>query len=81
MGNLQPRPKLLDKVFRTQTTISRDSLISTPNGNGDTVHDETILENMVQYRSRKIREGTIDVYWLYDTGGLTLLIPFIISSR
>jgi len=49
--------------------------------NDETVHDETILKNMAQYRSKKIREGTIDVYWLYDTGGLTLLLPFIIGSR
>jgi solute carrier family 12 sodium/potassium/chloride transporter 2 len=37
---------------------------------------------MSQFKSsRKQKEGTIDVYWLYDTGGLTLLLPFIINSR
>ncbi|KAK3097309.1 hypothetical protein FSP39_008537 [Pinctada imbricata] len=25
--------------------------------------------------------GTIDVYWLFDDGGLTLLIPYILSKR
>ncbi|VDI46631.1 solute carrier family 12 (sodium/potassium/chloride transporter), member 2 [Mytilus galloprovincialis] len=26
-------------------------------------------------------QGTIDVWWLYDDGGLTLLIPYILSKR
>lgn len=25
--------------------------------------------------------GTIDVWWLYDDGGLTILIPYILSLR
>ncbi|ESO86681.1 hypothetical protein LOTGIDRAFT_166954 [Lottia gigantea] len=27
------------------------------------------------------QEGTIDVWWLFDDGGLTLLIPYILSTR
>lgn len=27
------------------------------------------------------RSGTIDVWWLYDDGGLTMLVPYIISMR
>ncbi|KAK3888777.1 hypothetical protein Pcinc_007193 [Petrolisthes cinctipes] len=30
---------------------------------------------------RKQRKGTIDVWWLYDDGGLTLLVPYILSTR
>lgn len=29
----------------------------------------------------KQNDGTIDVWWLYDDGGLTMLIPYIISMR
>ena len=25
--------------------------------------------------------GTLDVWWLYDDGGLTILLPYIISQR
>lgn len=25
--------------------------------------------------------GTIDVWWLYDDGGLTILLPYILSTR
>ncbi|XP_059486469.1 bumetanide-sensitive sodium-(potassium)-chloride cotransporter-like isoform X2 [Neocloeon triangulifer] len=30
---------------------------------------------------RKQKKGTIDIWWLYDDGGLTLLLPYIISTR
>ncbi|XP_026675560.1 bumetanide-sensitive sodium-(potassium)-chloride cotransporter-like [Ceratina calcarata] len=30
---------------------------------------------------KKHKTGTIDVWWLYDDGGLTILLPYIISTR
>lgn len=30
---------------------------------------------------RKQKKGTIDVWWLYDDGGLTLLLPYILTTR
>lgn len=30
---------------------------------------------------KKKQKGTIDVWWLYDDGGLTMLLPYIISTR
>jgi len=43
---------------------------------------ETVVKRMTQFRNSKDRkEGTIDVYWLYDDGGLTLLLPHILSTR
>lgn len=38
------------------------------------VSDSAVFKKR-QYRS------TIDVWWLYDDGGLTMLIPYIISLR
>lgn len=29
----------------------------------------------------KQKKGTIDVWWLYDDGGLTMLLPYILSTR
>jgi solute carrier family 12 sodium/potassium/chloride transporter 2 len=29
----------------------------------------------------KQSKGTIDVWWLYDDGGLTMLLPYILSTR
>ncbi|XP_026685693.1 bumetanide-sensitive sodium-(potassium)-chloride cotransporter [Diaphorina citri] len=37
--------------------------------------------NMMQCFDTKTKRGTIDVWWLYDNGGLTILLPHILSSR
>ncbi|KAI3411843.1 hypothetical protein GPALN_001906 [Globodera pallida] len=29
----------------------------------------------------RVRHGTIDVWWLYDDGGLTLLIPYLLAQQ
>ncbi|XP_043523136.1 bumetanide-sensitive sodium-(potassium)-chloride cotransporter [Frieseomelitta varia] len=39
-----------------------------------------ILNTVTKFQ-RKQKKGTIDVWWLYDDGGLTLLLPYIISTR
>ncbi|XP_050520398.1 solute carrier family 12 member 3 isoform X2 [Daktulosphaira vitifoliae] len=38
------------------------------------------IYNITRFQ-RKQKKGTIDVWWLYDDGGLTLLLPYIISTR
>ena len=45
------------------------------------VLSDEIFEKARVFRSKKKLEGTIDVYWLYDDGGLTLLLPYILSTR
>lgn len=30
---------------------------------------------------RRIKHGTIDVWWLYDDGGLTLLLPYLLTQE
>ncbi|XP_012055444.1 PREDICTED: bumetanide-sensitive sodium-(potassium)-chloride cotransporter [Atta cephalotes] len=40
----------------------------------------SIPENVTIFQ-QKYRKGTIDVWWLYDDGGLTVLLPYIISTR
>ncbi|XP_060523843.1 bumetanide-sensitive sodium-(potassium)-chloride cotransporter [Cylas formicarius] len=39
-----------------------------------------VLGNLF-FQRRPKRTGTIDVWWLYDDGGLTLLLPYIITTR
>lgn len=39
-----------------------------------------VITELSQFR-RKRNNAVIDVYWLYDDGGLTLLLPYIISTR
>ncbi|KAF5300126.1 hypothetical protein FQR65_LT09216 [Abscondita terminalis] len=37
--------------------------------------------HVMHFQKRQKRGSTIDVWWLYDDGGLTLLLPYIISTR
>ncbi|XP_046634344.1 bumetanide-sensitive sodium-(potassium)-chloride cotransporter-like isoform X2 [Daphnia pulicaria] len=39
-----------------------------------------ICNNITRFQKKQL-EGSIDVWWLYDDGGLTLLLPYIISTR
>ncbi|XP_055636768.1 bumetanide-sensitive sodium-(potassium)-chloride cotransporter-like isoform X2 [Toxorhynchites rutilus septentrionalis] len=57
---------------------SRDSIIYSTRG-GSCVPKE-ILDRLGIFQ-RKQPKGTIDVWWLYDDGGLTMLVPYIISMR
>ena len=39
------------------------------------------IANKITVFQTKQTKGFIDVWWLYDDGGLTLLLPYIISTR
>ena len=45
----------------------------------DEIPDE-IMKSINQFK-RKQKKSTIDVWWLYDDGGLTMLIPYILNQR
>lgn len=59
------------------TGTRRSSLYAAANGDELPRH---ILQDLTQF-TRKRKSAIIDVYWLYDDGGLTLLLPYIISTR
>ncbi|XP_031638851.1 bumetanide-sensitive sodium-(potassium)-chloride cotransporter isoform X2 [Contarinia nasturtii] len=67
----------LRKTNKRTTTEKRSSLYTAPNG------DELpkyVIQELTMF-TRKRNKAIIDVYWLYDDGGLTLLLPYIISTR
>lgn len=41
---------------------------------------KTIMDGVSVFK-KKQDKGSIDVWWLYDDGGLTMLLPYIISTR
>ncbi|KAK7794717.1 hypothetical protein R5R35_009612 [Gryllus longicercus] len=49
-------------------------------GPGGVPLSKDILNNVTLFQ-RKQKKGFIDVWWLYDDGGLTLLIPYILSTK
>jgi solute carrier family 12 sodium/potassium/chloride transporter 2 len=40
----------------------------------------SVIDSLTRFQ-RKQPKGTIDIWWLYDDGGLTILLPYIISTR
>ncbi|XP_041794212.1 solute carrier family 12 member 1 isoform X2 [Chelmon rostratus] len=42
--------------------------------------NERLVEASAQFK-KKQPKGTIDVWWLFDDGGLTLLLPYILTTR
>ncbi|KAG7233647.1 hypothetical protein INR49_006761 [Caranx melampygus] len=42
--------------------------------------NEKLTEASIQFK-KKQPKGTIDVWWLFDDGGLTLLLPYILTTR
>ncbi|XP_014204971.1 bumetanide-sensitive sodium-(potassium)-chloride cotransporter isoform X2 [Copidosoma floridanum] len=41
----------------------------------------TVIPEYLTIFQKKHKTGIIDVWWLYDDGGLTILLPYIISTR
>jgi len=73
--SMPPVPKFQRQRTRTRT-ISR-SVYHDSEGNPVS---KDIVSDMTQFQNAK-RSGNIDVWWLYDDGGLTLLLPYILTTR
>ncbi|XP_043933560.1 solute carrier family 12 member 1 [Protopterus annectens] len=43
-------------------------------------YNPRLLDASMQFK-KKQNKGTIDVWWMFDDGGLTLLIPYILTTR
>uniref|UniRef100_A0A8C4T1Z9 Solute carrier family 12 member 1 n=1 Tax=Erpetoichthys calabaricus TaxID=27687 RepID=A0A8C4T1Z9_ERPCA len=71
--------------FSRQNAKGTSSLLSTidlysPQSMRAGEFNQRLVEASTQFK-RNQGKGTIDVWWLFDDGGLTLLIPFILSTR
>ncbi|XP_030752173.1 bumetanide-sensitive sodium-(potassium)-chloride cotransporter [Sitophilus oryzae] len=44
-------------------------------------HQDPNTSEQLFFQKKHGRGGTIDVWWLYDDGGLTLLLPYIMGTR
>ena len=50
--------------------------------NDEVVMTKNPIPQHLPFRNKKLESGsTIDIYWLYDDGGLTLLVPHILHTR
>lgn len=67
LNELKPKKKALHKqiIYKARNGVELSK---------DTLERMSIFQN-------KAGKGTIDVWWLYDDGGLAILLPYIISTR
>ncbi|XP_036338129.1 bumetanide-sensitive sodium-(potassium)-chloride cotransporter-like isoform X2 [Rhagoletis pomonella] len=72
-------PQLLTNSLRKSKQKHNDPA-SLYKGPGGVELPKEILMELTQF-TRKRSHAVIDVWWLYDDGGLTLLLPYIISTR
>lgn len=68
----------LRKTNKRGAGIEKVDPLYTAPGGGEL--PKNVLQELTQF-TRKRNNAIIDVYWLYDDGGLTLLLPYIISTR
>ncbi|XP_042219098.1 bumetanide-sensitive sodium-(potassium)-chloride cotransporter-like isoform X2 [Homarus americanus] len=58
----------------------RLSIANLYRGAGGVELSKDVLNNITMFK-RKQKKSTVDVWWLYDDGGLTLLVPYILTTR
>uniref|UniRef100_A0A8C8SI35 Solute carrier family 12 member 1 n=1 Tax=Pelusios castaneus TaxID=367368 RepID=A0A8C8SI35_9SAUR len=68
------------KLNITKHVTKKDSSINTIQSMHVGEFNQRLLEASNQFK-KKQGKGTIDVWWLFDDGGLTLLIPYILTLR
>uniref|UniRef100_A0A674AAA8 Solute carrier family 12 member 3 n=1 Tax=Salmo trutta TaxID=8032 RepID=A0A674AAA8_SALTR len=66
-------------IFRKSRNLSTQGLTSRGT-RSLVVVNERLVSTSTQFQ-RKQGKGTIDVWWMFDDGGLTLLLPYILTTR
>uniref|UniRef100_T1H1D1 Amino acid permease/ SLC12A domain-containing protein n=1 Tax=Megaselia scalaris TaxID=36166 RepID=T1H1D1_MEGSC len=77
LASLVSAPKVFQALSKKTSIHDPATLYKGPGG--AELSKETL--NELSLFTRKRNNAVIDVYWLYDDGGLTLLLPYIISTR
>jgi len=67
-------------VHPERTQLEKMSLIRRRSSRRLTAAQRELLSSINRFQ-RKVKKGTIDVWWLYDDGGLTLLIPYLLTQQ
>lgn len=74
-----PAPNKPYQLIRQRTRTRTISSAVYNDSEGNPLSKE-LMSDITQFQTKK-RSGNIDVWWLYDDGGLTLLIPYILTTR
>ncbi len=77
--------QLEDRNNNNIKLVKKDSIVSMPKGTDlimlrNTKINKGLLQGLNMFH-RKIQDGFVDVWWLFDDGGLTLLLPYLLLQR
>uniref|UniRef100_A0A8C7IHD3 Solute carrier family 12 member 1 n=1 Tax=Oncorhynchus kisutch TaxID=8019 RepID=A0A8C7IHD3_ONCKI len=67
-------------MYKTEAVRILQPRVTTPQSPQVVVVNERLVSTSTQFQ-RKQGKGTIDVWWMFDDGGLTLLLPYILTTR
>ncbi|XP_020016136.1 solute carrier family 12 member 1 isoform X3 [Castor canadensis] len=79
-GGIRGLFKKAGKLNISKPTPKKDSSINSIQSMHVGEFNQKLVEASAQFK-KKQGKGTIDVWWLFDDGGLTLLIPYILTLR
>ncbi|XP_030104748.1 solute carrier family 12 member 1 isoform X3 [Mus musculus] len=79
-GGIRGLFKKAGKLNITKPAPKKDGNISSIQSMHVGEFNQKLVEASAQFK-KKQGKGTIDVWWLFDDGGLTLLIPYILTLR
>lgn len=68
------------KFGNSRSDLAEDSTGIIRGSESEGSDNPTIADNLSFFMDKQ-EQGNIDVWWLYDDGGLTLLLPYIVSAR
>uniref|UniRef100_A0A914YTM1 SLC12A transporter C-terminal domain-containing protein n=1 Tax=Panagrolaimus superbus TaxID=310955 RepID=A0A914YTM1_9BILA len=71
------RRSLIRRRRKKQST--RNTILGIMSSRRLTTAQRELLSSINRFQ-RKVKKGRIDVWWLYDDGGLTLLIPYLLTQ-
>lgn len=70
----------LHSILKMKKKAASQQVLNTAAANAAATVPMNDLAKMTLF-DRRQKKGSIDVWWLYDDGGLTMLLPYIISTR
>ncbi|XP_060780297.1 solute carrier family 12 member 1 [Neoarius graeffei] len=68
------------KRYRKSKKAQAPKAVEVPQTSDVLKINQRLMEASSQFK-KKQGKGTIDVWWLFDDGGLTLLLPYILTTR
>ena len=63
----------------TKSTQEERESLTSPDKHSPEISEDRVKSPLVETSLTEKQRGTIDVWWIYDDGGLTVLIPYLLS--